>query len=346
MYSISEIAQKSGVSPATVSRALNPQLRHKVKPATLERILSCCEANHYCGNLAARTLASGRTYCIGLVLCAIENDFASPFLALQISGITKVLHDAGYSLKLIAVPHGSFEEVDRSVRKALHSHEVDGFLLNSTMISDETLTELKRRRIPALILHLAHIQPREYGIPSVGINNRSGFQELCAYLASHAVHSLAILGADRDDFRVNVLREEARRQKIRIGEFFFSGLPPAIPQQIHEMYLEVKRNWNALRAFPAWHCVTDLWALGALQAKEEIAPDSGIFISGYDNIEENPNYSLSGSPRINTVDPLYRRFGEMTAEILLHPSPSAEGQLHLLDSRFILRTPLQPIREE
>lgn len=130
---------------------------------------------------------------------------------------------------------------------------------------------------------------------------------------------------------------------MEVTEFMFTSLAFTIPQQMHEMYLEVKRNWNSLCRFRAWHCVTDLWALGALSAKNEIAPDQDIFISGYDNMEENANYS-SNMPAINTIDPFYRRFGEMAAELLFQSSSAQK--LYLLDSKFILRKTLQNSREE
>ena len=343
MQSICEIARMTGVSPATVSRALNPALRHKVRQDTLRRILEYCEANSYYGNLAARTLASGKTYCIGLVLSAIENDFASPFFALQISGIMNVLSHYGYTLKLIPVSHGALEQVDQAVHKALLSHEVDGFILSSSMIADKTLAELKKHMIPAIILTAAHLQPEESDILTLGINNRSGFGELCSYLEAAGITRLALLGGDKGDFRIQILKEEARRKNVEVTEFMFTSLAFTIPQQMHEMYLEVKRNWNSLCRFRAWHCVTDLWALGALSAKNEIAPDQDIFISGYDNMEENANYS-SDMPAINTIDPFYRRFGEMAAELLFQSSSAQK--LYLLDSKFILRKTLQNSREE
>lgn len=334
MLSIYEIAKGASVSPATVSRVLNPELRHKVKPKTLKKVLDFCEANNYYGKLAARSLASGKTFCIGLVLSAIENDFASPFFALQISGILETLSVHGYTLKVIAIPHGKPEDVDKGVRKALLSNEVDGFILNAAMIGEETLSELRKMDFPAVILTGAHASVQHTEIPTFGISNQNGFRELCEYLIRKGVRRIAMLGAD-EDVRVALLKKEAENAGIETTGFLFHDLSPSIVRQTIQMYQKVKDNWERLKNYPAWFCVTDLWAQGAWKAKAELAKDSDIFLCGYDNIEENSNYFNTEPPFLSTIAPPYRELGKEAAEFLFHYD--FQQKLTLLDSRFILR---------
>lgn len=334
MLSIYEIAKGANVSPATVSRALNPELRHKVKQKTLEKILDFCEANNYYGKLAARSLASGKTFCIGLVLGAIENDFASPFFAQQISGILDTLSVHGYTLKVIPVPHGKPKEIDKGVRKALLSNEVDGFILNAAMIGGETLSELKKMDFPVVILTAAHVEVQLTEIPTFGINNQIGFREFCGYLVKKGHRRIAMLGAE-EDMRTALLKKEAEKAGIETAEFLFHDLSPSIVRQTMQMYLKVKDNWDSLKKYPAWFCVTDLWALGARKAKEELAKGSDIFLCGYDNIEENVNYFNTEKPFLSTIAPPYRELGKAATEFLFQYD--FQRKLTLLDSRFILR---------
>lgn len=338
MLSIYEIAKSVNVSPATVSRALNPELRHKVKPQTLKKILAFCETHNYYGKLAARSLASGKTFSIGLILSTIEQDFASPFFAQEMSGILNALAPHNYTLKVIPIPPGSPDQIDKEVHKALYSNEVDGFILNAAMIGHETFLELKKRSFPVVILTSAHMEIHLTEIPTFGVNNQTGFRELCAYLSANGHTRIAILGSCSDpDIRIELLQQEAEKFGIETAEFFFQDLSLSILRQTMEMYLKVKEHWNLLKPYSAWFCATDLWALGARRAKEEIDPDSDIFLCGYDNIEENVNYFNTETPSLSTIAPPYRELGRAAAEFLFHYD--FQHKLSLLDSKFILRTP-------
>ena len=217
MLSIYEIAKSVNVSPATVSRALNPELRHKVKPQTLKKILAFCETHNYYGKLAARSLASGKTFSIGLILSTIEQDFASPFFAQEMSGILNALAPHNYTLKVIPIPPGSPDQIDKEVHKALYSNEVDGFILNAAMIGHETFLELKKRSFPVVILTSAHMEIHLTEIPTFGVNNQTGFRELCAYLSANGHTRIAILGScSYPDIRIELLQQEAEKRNWNI----------------------------------------------------------------------------------------------------------------------------------
>ena len=69
MVSMKDIAQRCGVSVATVSKALSGQ--PDIGPETRDRICAAAEEMGYVTNSAARALKANRTYNIGIlfVLC-------------------------------------------------------------------------------------------------------------------------------------------------------------------------------------------------------------------------------------------------------------------------------------
>src|SRR5215213_6701112 len=70
---IRDVAQLAGVSPMTVSRALNrPEV---VSPETRARVLNAVRELGYVPNGVARSLSQGRTNVIALVLADIQNPF-------------------------------------------------------------------------------------------------------------------------------------------------------------------------------------------------------------------------------------------------------------------------------
>lgn len=93
MATIYEVAALAGVSPATVSRALNGA---PVSPANLQKVLDAASELSFVPNRAARNLRRRSSEVIALVIPDIENPF---FTALS-RGVEDVALEAGYSVVL------------------------------------------------------------------------------------------------------------------------------------------------------------------------------------------------------------------------------------------------------
>jgi len=78
---LSDVADAVGVSPQTVSRVLNNH--PSVRPETRQKVLAAVRALGYEPNLAARSLASGSSGAVGILLTAgLSHGMASTFSAL------------------------------------------------------------------------------------------------------------------------------------------------------------------------------------------------------------------------------------------------------------------------
>src|SRR5215813_12117399 len=89
---IDDVAEKAGVSIATVSRVINKT--GQVTEATTARVWDAIAALNYAPHAAARGLASNRTNTIGLVLSDISGEFFSPMLR----GIEAGTREYGFDL--------------------------------------------------------------------------------------------------------------------------------------------------------------------------------------------------------------------------------------------------------
>lgn len=91
MATIYDIAKLAGVSPATVSRALNQ--KGQVKEETRKKILEIAEELNYSPNYLARSLKKKRTFTIALII----SDVTNPFFTTLARGVEDKASDQGFN---------------------------------------------------------------------------------------------------------------------------------------------------------------------------------------------------------------------------------------------------------
>ncbi len=87
---IVDVAKVLGVSPSTVSRALNNS--SEINENTRQEIIRVANELDYRPNLLAQSLHRGETHTIGVVIPDIQR----PFFAGVVAGIQQVASEAGY----------------------------------------------------------------------------------------------------------------------------------------------------------------------------------------------------------------------------------------------------------
>src|SRR3954447_18882221 len=92
MASLADVARRSGVSPATASRVLNPKSSYPVKHETRERVLAAAAELHYSSNALARGLKAGTTDTVGIIV----HDIRDPYFNECARGVTDVAEPAGF----------------------------------------------------------------------------------------------------------------------------------------------------------------------------------------------------------------------------------------------------------
>jgi len=156
---IRQVAQKAGVSVATVSRYINHNA--PISKDVAERLKRVMEELHYVPHAAARQLASRKTRIVGLLSNNLHNDFFIPLL----NGIESVVRKHNYNL-VIATYHSD----SRDMPPPIGPHNTDGMLVFSDGISDEDLISFHVRKFPMVLVHRA--SPKSVKIPSVTVENK------------------------------------------------------------------------------------------------------------------------------------------------------------------------------
>ena len=129
-----EVARVAGVSVATVSRTFNrPTIVH---PATRRKVLDVAERLQYSPSITARTLITGRSHVIGVILSDIE----IPFFVSIARAIQDLARSGGYETLI-----GNSDEVPSrqdELLDAFEGRQVDGLIVSPASGSYERLAEV------------------------------------------------------------------------------------------------------------------------------------------------------------------------------------------------------------
>ncbi len=123
-----DIAEELNVSVVTVSKVLRNH--SDISAATRERVLQRMKELDYRPNLAARTLVTGRTFMIGLIV----PDLVHPFFGEIARTLSQTIRAKGYNL-VIACSEGD-PELERHEIDSLTARQVDALVLASAQTGD------------------------------------------------------------------------------------------------------------------------------------------------------------------------------------------------------------------
>ena len=108
---LDDLAALSGVSRATVSRVINGG---SVSQSTRDRVMAVLESSNYRPNLAARTLASGRSGVVGIVMHVDPRLlFQDPYFSQLLQGMSDALSDRATGMMLWLGNRSKEETLDR-----------------------------------------------------------------------------------------------------------------------------------------------------------------------------------------------------------------------------------------
>ncbi len=175
---ISDIAERAGVSKGAVSYALNG--RPGVSEDTRERIVAIARELGWYPNRAARSLSAERADACGLVLARPAKTIAlEPFFMEFIAGVESELSARSIALTIQLV--GSVEDEIEVYRRWWGERRVDGVLVFDLRVEDPRMEELARLGLPAVVVG----GPVENGVlPAIYHDEASVVVEAVRYVAA------------------------------------------------------------------------------------------------------------------------------------------------------------------
>lgn len=230
---VSDVAAAARVSKATAARALGDY--GAVSEAVRDRVLAASDRLGYRANALARTMSTGRSNTLGIVVGDIEN----PFFAQATRGAADVANAAGFDLIL------SNSDEDMAIEaKALGvqlAKRVDGLLVASASSVDTTnlRTVIEAGRPLVLFDRAAH----GLDLDTVIAANRSGARELTSLLVDAGHRRIAFvstLNHPTDFLSLDVLSSSSVAERV---EGFMDALTAAgVPDPGAYVHLNARRE--------------------------------------------------------------------------------------------------------
>ena len=172
---ITDVAQEADVHPSTVSRVLNGHRAYAIRPETRQRVMAAADRLGYRPSALARNLRLQRTLTLGMLVPDITN----PFFSSIIKGTEDAAHERGYNLILCNTADDP--EREATYLRILREHLVDGLLIASSQMADDTIAQLREEGFPFVLINRATGSPEDL---AVVVDNHAAALKVVAYLAS------------------------------------------------------------------------------------------------------------------------------------------------------------------
>lgn len=177
-----EVAALAGVSQSAVSRVFTPG--SSVSPKTAEKVRAAAAQLGYRPNVLARSLKSGKSRIIGLVVAYLENYFYPE----MVERLSVELQKVGYHVLIFLAPVAS-ANVDQIVRE-LMDYQVDGIVLASVAMSSDLAARCKSTGVPVVLFNRGN---DDASLSSVTTDNYAGGKALADYLCATGHERIAYI---------------------------------------------------------------------------------------------------------------------------------------------------------
>ena len=300
------IAQALGVSVVTVSKVMRDHA--DIGPGTRQRVLDKAKELHYRPNLTARSLVTGQSYQVGVIVPTLLH----PFFAEVLEGLASTMKQDGYAVMISS----SMEDpaIEEAAIEQLLGHRMDGLIVASCSTSPAQFQHLRDQEIPFVLID--RFFP-EFKTNFVGVDDRAVGRMATEHLIAMGCKRIAHLRGL--EFTTGVGRFEGYKQALEKHGMKFN------PDLVSPYMTADGRDWQqssiAMRNLLAGKrpdgvfCYNDPMAIAAIDVALEAGlriPQDIAFI-GCDNL----HYDGSLKASLSSMDHHSDQVGVRAAKLLL-----------------------------
>ena len=332
IITIKDIANRAGVSVATVSYVINKS--RFVSPELTARVEEAIDQLGYSPNAVARSLRQNRTKMIGLIV----PDNSNPFFAEIAKGVEDAGFEAGYSVILC----NSNASIDREMvyLDLLRSNRVEGIIFIATTTHVEQVRSFVRAKIPAVIFYR---DVPDIDVDTIRIDNFKAGYTATRHLIDLGHREIACIRPASDETPSAQRVEGFKRAMEESGLAWQPELMPHGDNRVSSGKSAVQDLVSSRRNFSAIFSTNDAMAIGAMRALREIGYyiPQDVSVVGVDDIILA---SYSEPPLTTIAQPKYEA-GCQAVEFLVERIEGGYNQgprKILLETQLIVRESTAP----
>ena len=226
-----DVAKAAGVSQSAVSRVFSQT--GSASPSTVRKVHEAANKLGYRPNILARSLITGKSRIIGVIVAYLENQFYPEAL----ETLSHKLQEKGYHV-LVFLSSNRQSEIDDVVREIL-DYQVDGIVVASASLSSSLSAQCERANIPIVMFNRMDDSAIAHSVTS---DNYKGGYEIADYLIR--------CGHDKISYIAGWEGASTQRDRER---GFLAGLDAA-GKSLHSRAVG---NYNRSEAIKAAHMIFD-----------------------------------------------------------------------------------------
>lgn len=311
-----DIARLAGVSPGTVSNALNN--RKGVGKETREKVLKIAEELGY-----DRGISREESKTIRFIIFKKHGYIVSdtPFFSALIEGIERECRAEGFEILFSHILHN--EHSNEDVNEIVKQEQVAGVLLLATEMDETDLEPFSKLSIPVVLLDSYF---RNADFDHVLMNNTRGAYQAVQYLIQKGHRDIGCLGSSKDinnfKYRYEGFKEALTEANLSIDKKYELLLEPTLEGAYRDM--KEILNSGAVKLPTAYFAFNDIIAFGAIRAMKEMGiqiPEQ-VSVVGFDDM---PFCEIS-SPRLTTIRVYKQYIGKIAVRRLIQKISEQDEQ--------------------
>ncbi|MBO4270464.1 LacI family DNA-binding transcriptional regulator [Microbispora triticiradicis] len=348
---ISEVAAEAGVGRATAARTLGGY--GHVSPELRKRVLAAADKLGYRANALARSMSTGVSHTIGVIVADIGN----PFFAGVVRGICDASRAGGFDTIVLS----TYEDLDEEIAatNVLIDKRVDGMIIASAAVGGRDVGHIKEalnRGVPVVLVDRA---VPSLDLDAVVIDNRDAAREAVERLIAAGHRRIGFVWGppmERPPATRRELLEAASRNLWTDGERlrgYLDALDDAripfdpglvmVGRKVEERVTEEVARMLALPdRITALFCTETEAVTGALRALRAagLAYPRDVALIGFDDSA----WAAVMDPPLTMIEQPVHDLGAKAAQVLLDGIRGAEPvrETHTLRSRLVERASVAP----
>lgn len=330
--SLKDVAKHVGVSTALVSYVINNKEKEaRVGAEMVKKIKRAVKDLNYQPNLIAKSLKSGRTSTIGLIVADISNPFFST--------IARIIEDEARKLGYVVIFGSSDESHEKSqtLIEVLLNRQVDAFIIAPARNTEKQVLQLQKRNIPVVLIDRYF---PEIAVDSVHINNAQAAFDAVDYLVNRGRKRIAMVSYDTTLAHIEERKTGYKDALNKNGLQYNDTLVKNISFQNLEKDIAVKIEalLKIQPAVDAFFFATNTLAVESLKVinKHNIKIPEDVAIVSFD---ESEVFDFFYAPLSYVQQPL-EEIGKQAIKLVsekIHKPAAMQNRTVVLDAKLIVR---------